>query len=127
MELPALIRALEDGTLPPSEFSHRSHVQAGWFYLQHWPLREAAHRFRDSLRAYVRGLGAEEKFHVTLTLAFMHLIHERTRAGESWDAFAARNPELFDDARALMSRHYTADALARGGLAFVEPDCATLP
>ena len=127
MEERELIAQLEAGTLDPREFSHHSHVRAGRHYLLALPLREAAHRFRDVLQAYVRKLGAEPKFHLTLTLAFMHLIHERMRAGESWETFAARNPELFAEAKALIARHYSAPALERGRAQFVEPDRLALP
>lgn len=122
-----LLAGLEDGSLPPSRFGHREHVHAAWGCLQNAPLRAAAHRFRDLLRSYTQRLGAEQKFHLTMTLAFMHLIHERLRAGEDWAAFAARNADLFDDARGMIERHYSPAVLAGGRSAFVEPDRAALP
>jgi hypothetical protein len=123
-----LVRQLEAGTLPAAEFSHRNHVRAGWFYLNQLPLRDAAHKFRDTLLRYVRGLGAEDKFHLTLTLAFMHVIRARmNEPSESWESFAARNPDLFDNARSLIARHYSAARMADGRHQFAEPDLAPLP
>lgn len=124
-----LLRRLADGTLPPGEFTHRNHVHAAWQCLRsHDRLPVAAHAFGDLLLAYVRAVGAEDKFHLTLTLAFMHIIHARMGAGgEAWDLFAARNPDLFTDARSLIARHYSATRIAAGRREFAEPDGAPLP
>jgi len=124
-----LVRRLADGSLSPAEFSHRNHVRAAWYCLGGGkPLPQAAHAFRDVLLSYVRSVGAEDKFHLTLTLAFMHIIHARMGgAGEAWEAFAERNPDLFTSARSLIARHYTAARIAAGRCEFVEPDGEPLP
>lgn len=123
-----LAAELERGTLPPAQFNHANHVRVGWHYLQRQSLRDAAYHLRDVLQAYVRKLGAEDKFHLTLTLAFMHLIFERMgSSGESWDSFRARNPDLFNDAHSLIGRHYSAGRLADGRQQFAEPDRRPLP
>jgi hypothetical protein len=128
MDEAALIAALEDGTLAPAEFTHANHVRTGWFYLRQLPLREAAHQFRDVLQAYVTRLGAQDKFHLTLTLAFMHLIHVRMRAeDEAWVSFAVRNTDLLSDAKSLIGQHYSATRLDAGQKDFAEPDLAPLP
>lgn len=128
MDEQQLLDALRSGTLPPAQFNHRNHVRAAWACLRRRPLREAAHEFRDILLAYVRSAGAEDKFHLTLTLAFMHIIHARIVDGdESWDSFAARNPDLFANARSLIARHYTAARIAGGKQQFAEPDGEPLP
>jgi hypothetical protein len=124
-----LLRRLADGSLPGAEFTHRNHVHAAWQCLCEGPsLAGAAHRFRDLLQNYVRAVGAADKFHLTLTLAFMHIVHARMGpAAEGWPAFAARNPDLFDDARSLIARHYSAARMAAGRVQFAEPDGAPLP
>jgi len=128
MDAASLAAALEDGTLPPAQFNHCNHVRVGWHYLCQRSLPEAAHQLRDVLQAYVRKLGAEDKFHLTLTLAFMHVIHARMGpADEPWESFAARNPDLFNDARSLIGRHYSAEQLSLGRQAFAEPDRRPLP
>ena len=129
MEEEELLRRLADGSLPASEFSHRNHVRAAWHCLRGGdPLPQAAHRFRDLLLDYVRGVGAQDKFHLTLTLAFMHIIHARMGSpGEAWPAFEARNPDLFSSAQSLIARHYTAARMAAGRTRFAEPDLAPLP
>jgi hypothetical protein len=129
MEGAELLRRLADGSLPPASFTHHNHVRAAWQCLRdHDALPVAAHAFRDTLLGYVRTVGAEDKFHHTLTLAFMHIIHARMAGpAEPWDAFAARNPDLFSDARSLIARHYSAARIAAGKREFAEPDGAPLP
>ena len=124
-----ILRRLTDGSLPPAAFTHSNHVQAAWQCLRnHDRLPDAAYAFRDTLLGYVRRAGAEDKFHLTLTLAFMHIIHARMGAAdEAWDRFAARNPDLFSDARSLIGRHYSAARIAAGKVRFAEPDGAPLP
>jgi hypothetical protein len=127
MRTAILIKALESGQLPASEFSHRNHVHVAWYYLQRMPLPAAARHFSLVLKAYVRRIGAQDKYHLTLTRAFMHLIGARMRPGEDWQTFARRNPELFGCARSLIAAHYSAEALAQGRTRFIEPDRAPLP
>ena len=128
MDSAALAAALEAGSLPPAEFSHANHVRLGWHYLQRRSLRDAAYHLRDVLQAYVQKLGAGEKFHLTLTLSFMHLIYERMGpAEESWEDFCARNPDLFSEARSLIGQHYSAERLDAGRASFAESDRLPLP
>ena len=127
MDDAGLVAQLEDGTLPPAEFNHETHVRAAWLYLQREPLAPAAHRFAAALQAYVLKLGAGSKFHLTLTLAFMHLIRERMQDGEGWAEFRGRNPELFANAAMLIAQHYSPPQLAAGRSQFSEPDRAALP
>jgi hypothetical protein len=125
-----LLVALENGTLPPAQFTHYNHVRAAWHCLQQLPLREAAHSFRDVLMSYVRKQGVEDKFHLTLTFAFMHLIHERIKATPGdWEDFVAANADLFSDARRLVSQYYSPGRLLSDNARrqFVEPDLAALP
>lgn len=125
-----LVAALEAGTLPPGAFDHRAHVRAARHYLMHMSLPQAAHRFRNVLQAYVSGVGAADKFHLTMTYALMHLIHARMQgAATDWDSFAAANADLFANARALLARHYSNGRLMadKARRTFVEPDLAPLP
>lgn len=124
----SLAHALEDGSLPPAQFGHASHVRAGWHYLRTRPFADAATHFQEILLAYVRRLNAQEKFHLTLTRALLHLIHARmTVPQESWEDFAVRNADLFGDAKGLINRHYSAEQLGRGRQQWAEPDRLPLP
>ncbi|WP_028008101.1 hypothetical protein [Solimonas flava] len=127
-----LLDQLADGSLPPAAFGHARHVEAAWQCLQQAADRDAAERrFVALLRGYVAALGAEAKYHHTLTIALLRLIETRRRQmpQADWETFAAAHPELFGDARSLVARHYSAQRLDRADARqdFVEPDLAPLP
>jgi hypothetical protein len=131
-----LVAALERCELPPADFTHERHVQAAWHYLRRQPLDRAAQSFVATLQAYVNHLGAQSKFHLTMTVAFLHLIHSRIDGPPSvsidlsdgdWQAFRDAHPELFSGGRQLIAAHYSDDALERGRGSFVEPDREPLP
>jgi hypothetical protein len=126
----ALLAGLADGSLPAGAFSHRNHVRAAWQCLREDPLPQAAQRFTGLLRQFVGQIGAADKYHHTLTVAFMHLIDVRRRAAPGdWDGFERAHPELFRDAQRLIEQHYSPALLktpeAHSG--FIEPDRAPLP
>jgi len=118
------LAAFEDTTLEP--FHHRDHIRAGWIYLREHPLLEAIPRFIGALKRYAASRGAPDRYHETVTLAFLLLIFERMdRAGaETWDEFAGRHSDLMQWNPSALAAYYrpetltTNDARAR----FVLPD-----
>ncbi|MGH8444872.1 MAG: hypothetical protein ACREVL_06370 [Solimonas sp.] len=128
----ALLAGLADGSLPPAAFSHASHVLAAWQCLREAAsAEEAERRFAGLLRGYVTGIGAETKYHHTLTVALLRLIEARRRAAPQadWADFAAAHPDLFGNARGLLARHYSAAQLGSDAARqdFVPPDLTPLP
>lgn len=120
--------AFESGVIDPERFDHAAHVHVAWCYLQQYPLAEAIARFTSALRALTIRLGAEGKYHETVSWFFMILIAERMAADPAgdWETFRQANGDLFDDAGALLERHYSAECLASEGARqrFVLPDLA---
>ena len=108
--------------------SHEAHVRVARLYVQQLSLGSAIDRFTDELRRYTAAHGASEKFHFTISVAFLLVIRARLATApehETFAAFIARNPDL-RSARCLDS-FYTKEALA-SSLArtdFVFPDRAT--
>ncbi|HEX7047408.1 MAG TPA: hypothetical protein VF275_07540 [Gammaproteobacteria bacterium] len=127
----AFLEAFENGTLPESEFTHRNHLRAGWLYLETLPLPEAAMRCALSIQKYATGKGAPEKFHLTLTLAFMHVIADlrERHPADDWETFLAACPDLQGNAKALIAQHYSESLLAseQARRTFVPPDREPLP
>lgn len=128
----AFVEAFETLSLDPKQFDHRGHLRLAWCYLTWLPLGEAARRCVDGIRRFATQHGQPEKFHLTMTLAFMHIVNDRMRGaatGENFEGFCIRNPDLIRDARALIGRYYSAkkleDPAAR--MAFMEPDRMPLP
>lgn len=127
----AFLAALEDTSLPGAEFSHRNHLRAAWLYLEKHPLPEAAMYCALAIQKYATTLGAPGKFHLTLTLAFMHIVASlRARhPAANWEAFLASCPELVENAQELIARYYSGDLLQseRARKTFVPPDREPLP
>lgn len=107
------LAALEGGALPAGSFDHTAHVRAAYLYLERRGFIDGMAAFRASLLGYATRHGAAGKYHETITVAFLAVIHERLhgeRAGEGWPEFAARNPDLF--ARDFLQRYYRRETLA---------------
>ena len=92
-----LIQQFEDGTTAADTFHHADHVRLGFEYLGRYPVLEALHRFSAALKRFAAAQGKAQRYHETITWAYLLLIRERiARAGcaQTWDAFAKRNPDL---------------------------------
>ena len=106
-----LVASFQAGTL--EEFPHRAHVHVAWLYLRRDTVLRAIERFSVDLRRFALAKGKPGLYHETLTLAFLFLIHERMDgAGESFDAFRARNPDLFRWNPSALDRYYRKETLA---------------
>ena len=116
-----LIAALEECRLAPADFDHRTHVQAGFAYLQRHGYAGALGAMSRALRRFAAHHGKDGLYHETVTVAFLALIHERmaedliAQGGRDpmaldWPGFAARHPDLFG--RELLARYYNREILA---------------
>ena len=107
-----LIVGLESCEL--TEFHHREHVRAAWGMLREGGLLETLERYPAAIRRFAHSVGADGKYHETITWAFLFLVHERMGelpAGHDWNEFAAVSNDLLIDHRATMLRHYSAERL----------------
>jgi hypothetical protein len=105
------LAALEDCTLPPGVFTHRNHLRAAYLYLSRLPFGAAIDAMCATLRRYTAHLGAADKYHETITVAFMALVNaHRAQTQESWESFIARNPALLDSK--LLGGYYSRETLA---------------
>jgi hypothetical protein len=106
------LRALEDCTLGQSEFGHRAHVRAGYLYLKQYGFAKALERLRQSICAYATYHGKTNRYHETITVAYLALIHqcmfERGDGGD-WMTFAQANPPLLNSE--LLGHYYDRDVL----------------
>jgi len=102
------IRALEECTLAEEEFDHAGHVRAAYLYLQSGDFVEGLGRMRRAIRNYAGSLGKPERYHETITVAYVALIqqvlYERGHGG-AWTEFARAAPELFE--RGLLLKFYS--------------------
>jgi hypothetical protein len=120
----ALVAGFESTELAAERFTHAAHVRVAWYYLRSGSVLEAMTRFAAGIRRFATSKGATTKYHETITIAYLLIIHERLDGARSltWEAFAGRNPDLFD--RSLLSRYYSEPLLTsqRAKDVFVLPD-----
>jgi hypothetical protein len=91
------LRALESGALPEVEFGHTAHVRAAYLYLRPGDFAAALARIRAAIRGYATRLGKPERYHETITVAYLALIQQhlcQRGDGGGWAGFARDNPEL---------------------------------
>jgi hypothetical protein len=101
------IDLFEAGNIDPDNFNHEAHVYVGWLYVREYELTEAIARFDAGLKRLVSKLGAEGKYHATLTWFFLLLINDRGEDGEPWHVFRHRNANLVDESNKVLSRYYS--------------------
>jgi hypothetical protein len=97
-----LIRDFEDGSTTAATFHHADHVRLAFEYLCHYSALEALERFSDALKRFAAAQDKADRYHETITWAYLLLIRERmARAGHSrdghaqtWEEFAERNADL---------------------------------
>lgn len=121
---PLSIERFEAGDIDPDRFDHEAHVYVGWLYVSSYELPEAISRFDAGLKRLVKKLGAEGKYHATLTWFFLLLIADRVEESEPWSVFRHRNNDMISASKDILSRYYTDEFLFsdRARERFVLPD-----
>jgi hypothetical protein len=109
-----LLERLVDTTLPADDFHHEQHVHVAWLFVRRYGMPAALAEFGAAIRRFAAAKGADGLYHETITWAFLFLIAERqARAdAQSWDAFAAANPDLLTWKPSILQRYYSAEVLA---------------
>ena len=126
-----LKKQFEAGLLPPSEFSHRRHIQLAYIYLCQYEQELAFVCMRQSLQNYLTFQGIDaSKYHETLTRAWILAVRhfmENAEPALSAREFIKAHPVLLD--KDIMLTHYSQEHLfsEQGRTAFREPDIQQIP
>lgn len=136
------LSAFESATLERANWTHEAHVRLAWLYLSKYPVVDALEKVRGGIRRLnqafasvgagpCRPVDAQNPpgYHNTITVAFVRVIAGRMGAGEKYEGFRDRNPDLFDRALPAIRKHYTKKVLfsAKARKGFVEANRAPLP
>jgi len=110
-------------------FGHREHVHLSWLAVRRYGTTDACRLVSDGIRRTARYAGAPQKYHSTVSRAWIELIayHVAEHDIADFDAFTARSPALLD--KRLLLRFYEPSTLASPGArtGWVEPDRAPFP
>jgi len=110
-----LLSKFEDTSLPLSDFHHEVHLRIAFLYLRRHALLEVLERFPAALQRYAAAHGKNGLYHQTISWAFLFIVHERMSAGgktETWEEFAARNPDLIAGKTAVLAKYYRDETLS---------------
>jgi len=125
-----IIEEFEHSRAPDGSFHHADHIRVAFAYLSQYPVLEALQKFCDALQHFAAVQGNPGLYHETITWAYLFLIRERiVRAGrpETWEEFAAANPDLLTWERGtggVLARYYRPETLASASAraTFLLPD-----
>jgi hypothetical protein len=116
-------------TTPGAGFDHRSHVHLTWLAVREAGMPAAVGLVGDGLLRTARYAGVPQKYHRTVSRAWVELIAHHALDDPTGDfgEFAGRNPALLD--KRLLNRFYRSSTLAgpAARTGWVEPDLAPFP
>ncbi len=107
------LNAFEATGLCERDFDHAAHVRAAFLLIQRHGFAHAVPLYCRALQALTRHYGVPEKYHETITIAFLALINQRLSEmpDANWDDFCTQNADLFSG-NALLT-YYTPAQLAQ--------------
>jgi hypothetical protein len=129
--LPAELAAILAEIVPVGgAFRHREHIHLAYIAVQRYGPDRAAGAVAGWIRHLAAYQRAPQKFHATVTRAWVEIVAHHMAAapaGQDFAALADRYPPLFD--KRLLTRHYTSRALASPAAktGWVEPDLVPFP
>ncbi len=129
--LPAELASILAEIVPPgSAFRHREHIHLAYIAVRRFGPAGAA----DAVAGWIRHIAVyqrrPQKFHATVTRAWVEIVAHHMAAapaGQDFAAFADWYPPLLD--KRLLTRHYTSGVLASPAAkaGWVEPDLVPFP
>jgi hypothetical protein len=108
------IARFESGEISPDMFHHADHVRLAFEYLCRFTAIEALDKFSAALQRFAAAQGKADRYHETITWAYLFLIRERmAHAGsiQKWEQFAEQNPDLLVWRPSLIERYYRKQTL----------------
>jgi len=115
---------------PNDKFRHTDHIRLAWIYIRRCGLLEGEARMAASIRRFAISLGHEEKYHATITRAWMRLVYAAYRATpmtRDFGRFLGSHMWLTD--KGTLDAFYSQTLLTSGDARhhWVEPDVQDLP
>lgn len=98
-------------TLSPALFDHEAHLRLAWIHIDKYGIDSAIENICKQLRDYVKHLGAEDKYNVTVTIAAIRAVYHFKMKSESdnFIDFLLEFPRLKYRFKELLACHYKTD------------------
>jgi hypothetical protein len=126
----AFVAAFESCELPNEMFRHREHVRLTFIYLRRYGFEGAGTRIAEAIRRYALHNGAPQKYHETITVAWLRIVQEAASSvpnQASFEEMIAAFPQLLS--KTTLQKYYSEELVGseRARAFFVEPDREALP
>lgn len=126
---PTFDTLMADVMTSAERFGHREHIHLTWMAVRQYGVPLAVDLVSDGIQRTARYAGAPQKYHATVSRAWVELVghHVGERGEDDFAAFVDRNPALLD--KRLLTRFYRPSTLARSEArtTWVAPDLAPFP
>jgi hypothetical protein len=129
MDDDSFVSAFEACLYPPDRFRHLDHVRLAWIYTRRLGADAAEDRMAGSILRFARSLGHDEKFHATITTAWMRLVRiacSSTPGIDDFDRFLSSHPWLADKGTLDLFYSQTALSSQQARQEWIEPDIRPL-
>ena len=119
------LEALHSCRLPRDQFANADHFRLAWLLLRSAPLDEAEQKARDTIRGFGALYGKADRYHETITLAWMRLM--ATHCESTFEEFLRKNEPNLN--LATLHLYWTPELLAseEARTKWLPPDRQSLP
>ena len=99
------------GVLDPALFSHEAHLRLAWIHIKNYGVETAIENICHQLKAFVKTVGAADKYNETLTVAAIRAVNHFMLMPDAADfrTFIHQHTRLKYNFKELMSSHYKMD------------------
>lgn len=116
----------KDCSLDPSIFDHEAHLRLVWIQIENHGFEQAKINVQNQIQEFVKHVGAEEKYHTTLTITAIEIVNHfmTSKTSTTFKAFISEFPRLKNNFKALVACHYSYDIFTsvKAKNEYVEPD-----
>ncbi|MEM7334673.1 MAG: hypothetical protein AAF490_21535 [Chloroflexota bacterium] len=100
-------------TLNPIHFNHVGHLRLAWIYLSHHDLETSVKGVCKGIEAYAESLGANTKFHITITDSLVRIMAKRLSlmTQKDWQSFLDQSSDMVEDAVSVLLQYFSKDLL----------------
>lgn len=120
------ITKLESCSLDPEIFNHEAHLRLAWIQIGEFGLEQAQINTQNLLQKFVKHLGAQEKYHKTLTITAVNIVNQfmANQTSETFEEFISEFPQLKNNFKKLIENHYSFDIIesTKAKSEYLKPD-----
>lgn len=118
--------AFENCSLPADLFTHEAHLRLAWIHIKKYGVDAAITNISSQIIGFVTHLGAQDKYHQTVTTAAVKMVNHYVMRSEMDDfqSFISQFPTLAIDFKGMLSCHYSFDVFEsdQAKSVYLEPD-----